>query len=61
LFDNFPEFYKGYDLYESYMILSLASRVSPEALKLLVKGKSGRVKYPTYQQIHRKEKIDDGT
>jgi DNA polymerase III delta prime subunit len=61
LLDNFPEFYKGYDLYESYMILSLASRVSPEALKLLIKGKSGRVKYPTYFQVRKKEKTEDGT
>jgi DNA polymerase III delta prime subunit len=61
LMDNFPEFYKGYDLYESYVILSVASRISPEALKLLIKGKSGRVKHPTYYQVRKKEKNNDGT
>jgi len=61
LMDNFPEFYKGYDMYESYLILSLANRINPEALKLLTKGKSGRVKVPTYFQVRRKEKKDDGT
>jgi hypothetical protein len=63
IMDNLPEFYKGYDLYLAYKILSL-TRYNHCALDMLRKGKVGRVKYPTYYLVRKKdkksEKSEDG-
>jgi len=60
IMDNIPEFYKGYDMYVAYKILSMAARINPEALNLLRKGKSGRVKYPTYWTVRKRVINEDG-
>jgi energy-coupling factor transporter ATP-binding protein EcfA2 len=60
ILDNIPEFYKGYDMYLAYKILSL-TRYSPRALDMLRKGKIGRVKYPTYYLVRKKDKKQEKT
>jgi SpoVK/Ycf46/Vps4 family AAA+-type ATPase len=55
ILDNIPEFYKGYDMYLAYKVLSL-TRYSPRALDMLRKGKIGRVKFPTYYLVRKKDK-----
>jgi replication factor C large subunit len=55
ILDNLPEFYKGYDLYLAYKILSL-TRYNHKALEMLRRGKVGRVKYPTYYLVRKKDK-----
>lgn len=60
ILDNISEFYKGYDMYLAYKILSL-TRYSPRALDMLRKGKIGRVKYPTYYLVRKKDKKQEKT
>ena len=58
ILDNISELYKGYDMYLAYKILSL-TRYSPKALDMLRKGKIGRIKYPTYYLVRKKDKKTD--
>ena len=54
LLDNAHKFLRGYQLYEFFRILEVASRSSPEALRLIPTGKlSGRdwVNYPNYYRL----------
>jgi hypothetical protein len=42
-------------MYLAYKVLSL-TRYSPRALDMLRKGKIGRVKFPTYYLVRKKDK-----
>jgi replication factor C large subunit len=60
IMDNLPEFYKGYDLYLAYKILSL-TRYNHGALEMLRKGKVGRVRFPTYYLVRKKDRKNEKT
>ncbi len=59
LIDNFTVMYNGIDLYNSYRILSIASRLNmKEVLKYLPKG-YGNPEYPNYIRMIRNVKKDE--
>jgi DNA polymerase III delta prime subunit len=62
LFDNASKFLRGVNLFQFFRILEVASRSSPEILRLIPTGKiTGRdwVMYPNYYRLRRKRREGD--